>query len=83
MVKTIIAWLQEARRISIAVMQHITLNEFLPILLGKKYTKNLNLLPLTKGFSNEYRDNFNPSVTNAFAAAAFRFGHNLVNSIIK
>lgn len=76
-------WLQEARRIVIAENQHITLNEFLPILLGSKYTKNLNLAPLTDGHSNFYRDDFNPSVTNAFAAAAFRFGHNLVNSIIK
>ena len=66
-----------------AEWQHITFNEFLPILLGTDYVKNFNLLPLTKGYSNVYRDDFDPRVSNAFAAAAFRIGHTLITSVIK
>ena len=75
--------MQEARRILNAENQHITLNEFLPILLGQKYMKYYDLVPLTKGYSNIYKDTLNPNVANAFAAAAFRFGHNLIPSVIK
>ena len=46
---------QEARRINNAQYQHIIYNEFLPILLGKKFTRDFGLQPLTKGFSTEYR----------------------------
>ena len=74
---------QESRRILNAEFQHIVYNEFLPILLGHKYVENYNLVPLTTGFSNVYRTDFDPSVSNAFAAAAFRIGHTLITSVIK
>jgi hypothetical protein len=41
------------------------------------------LVPLTSGFSNVYRDDFDPRVSNAFAAAAFRIGHTFITSVVK
>ena len=50
--------LQEARRVLNAEYQHIVYNEFLPALLGQQYMENFGLLPLTDGYSNDYRDDF-------------------------
>ena len=58
---------QEARRIVAAEMQHITVNEFLPALLGHK-------LPSYRGYNRRV----NPSIGNTFATAAYRFGHSQV-----
>ena len=49
---------QEARRVLNAEYQHIVYNEFLPALLGQQYMDNFGLLPLTDGYSNDYRDDF-------------------------
>ncbi|XP_032795230.2 peroxidase [Daphnia magna] len=72
---------QEARRILIAQMQHITYNEWLPIVIGKSKMQQLGLLPLHNGFSRDYDAKVNPSIVNEFAGAAFRFGHSLVQGI--
>ncbi|CAG0904174.1 unnamed protein product [Cyprideis torosa] len=66
---------QEARRILGAVIQHITYNEFLPLVLGLRYMLNVGLLPLLNGYKNDYDPTINPQITNEFATAAFRFGH--------
>lgn len=58
-----------ARIILGGIMQHITYEEFLPLLLGEK-------LPPYRG----YRPDVNPGITNEFATAAFRFGHSMVAS---
>lgn len=58
---------QEARRIVGAEMQAITYNEFLPALLGHR-------LPPYRG----YNPRVNPGISNAFATAAYRFGHSQV-----
>lgn len=69
---------QEARRILIAQMQHITYNEWLPIVIGRHKMEQLGLNPLDGEFSQDYDVKVNPSIVNEFAGAAFRFGHSLV-----
>ncbi|EFX68983.1 putative peroxinectin, partial [Daphnia pulex] len=69
---------QEAKRILAAQMQHITYNEWLPVIIGRAKMQELGLLPLQQGFSQDYDKNLNPSVLNEFAGAAFRFGHTLI-----
>ncbi|VDO67036.1 unnamed protein product [Heligmosomoides polygyrus] len=59
---------QEARKIVGAIIQHITYQEWLPTVLGKMI-----------GDYGGYNPNVNPSISNAFATAAFRFGHTLIN----
>ncbi|XP_075150515.1 uncharacterized protein LOC142224610 isoform X2 [Haematobia irritans] len=75
---------QETRRIIGAMFQHITYREFLPIVLGKEVVRLFELELLTSGYYEGYDSKTNPGVANAFAAAAFRFGHSLVqNSYIR
>jgi peroxidase len=74
---------QESRRILNAEYQHIIYNEFLPVLLGHQYMSSFGLLPLTSGFSRDYSDSFDPSVTNEFSTAAYRVGHTLIPRIIE
>ena len=59
-----------ARAIVAAEMQRITYNEFLPLLLGQ------NGLRPYRG----YREDVNPGLGNAFAAAAYRVGHTMLSS---
>lgn len=59
---------QEARKIVGAEIQHITYAEYLPKVLGT------NALPRYRG----YKKDVDPTISNVFAAAAFRFGHSLV-----
>ncbi|XP_039283319.1 peroxidase [Nilaparvata lugens] len=74
------ALFQEARRIVVAEMQHITYNEFLPIVLGREYMDKFELSPQDKGHTALYDASLNPGITNVFATAAFRFGHSLIQS---
>ncbi|XP_054268783.1 peroxidase-like isoform X2 [Macrosteles quadrilineatus] len=74
---------QEARRIVIAQIQHITYNEFLPILLGKEVMEKFGLLTQKEGYWDGYDPDVNPNVIDAFSAAAFRFGHTLLPTSIE
>lgn len=46
---------QEARRINVAIVQHITYNEFLPILLGKDIMEKFGLLLQKEVSNNTYK----------------------------
>jgi hypothetical protein len=60
---------QAARQYVIAEVQAITYNEFLPSLLGRS---------AVGGYSG-YDSRVDPSMANEFAAAAFRYGHSLLD----
>ncbi|XP_037085631.1 LOW QUALITY PROTEIN: uncharacterized protein LOC119106138 [Pollicipes pollicipes] len=72
---------QEARRIVVAEWQHIVYNEWLPIIVGFDYARDHDLLPMTSGFSTFYDVHVNPTASNEFATAAFRFGHSLLRDL--
>ena len=72
----------ETRKIIGAMLQHITYNEWLPIILGPRVLEIFELKLMAKGFYDGYNDTVNPTISNAFAAAAFRFGHSLVKNTI-
>ncbi|XP_034945626.1 peroxidase [Chelonus insularis] len=74
---------QEARRITIAEIQHVTYNEFLPILLGEETMHKFGLILGKDGYWDGYDPNVDPSVIDAFAAAAFRFGHSLLPTVVE
>ena len=63
---------QQARRLVVAKLQKITFDEFLPALLGQES------LPDYTG----YDAMVNPTIFNEFSAAAFRFGHSLLNQTL-
>ena len=64
---------QQARAWVIAEVQAITYNEWLPALLGTGGV----------GPYRGYNPNVNPSISNEFATAAFRFGHSIVGDDIE
>ena len=69
---------QEARRIVIAQLQHITYNEFIPQLIG-----DTSLLPLnTNSYFTGYSSNVSPQITGEFATSAFRMGHSLMRQTL-
>ncbi|KAK9306667.1 hypothetical protein QLX08_002745 [Tetragonisca angustula] len=63
---------QEARRIVVAEIQHITYKEWLPILLGKKYARAVGLV-VESSYSRNYNSEDDPAVSNEVATAALRF----------
>lgn len=71
---------QETRRIIGAMVQHITFREFLPLVLGNEVCKLFSLELKSKGYFTQYDSHVNPNIANAFASAAFRFGHSLIQS---
>ena len=64
-------------------MQHITYNEFLPVLLGKEAMDKYNLEPQNMGFFSGYDINTNPGTANSVAVAAFRFVTSLLPGVIQ
>lgn len=64
---------QEARRVVIAEFQHITYNEYLPVVLGQSVVTDYGLLSQSSGFYNAYDINTNVGVLNAVGAAALWF----------
>jgi len=74
---------QETRHINAALVQHITYNEFLPMVLGKEVMHQHDLVLLKDGYFDGYDQYTNPSAASGFTSAAFRFGHSLLPSTIE
>ncbi|XP_076376734.1 uncharacterized protein LOC117221488 isoform X2 [Megalopta genalis] len=76
---------QETRRIIGAQMQHVTYEEFLPIVLGETEVTARGLRPLKSGYRiSDPRDSeLDPTIANSFAAAAFRFAHTLLPGLMR
>ncbi|XP_013192872.1 peroxidase [Amyelois transitella] len=68
---------QEARRIVVAEIQHITYQEWLPLNFGENYFRYYRIVPSTL-YSHDYSEEVNPGVINGFAAAAFRSLHSVI-----
>ncbi|XP_017785026.1 PREDICTED: uncharacterized protein LOC108568445 [Nicrophorus vespilloides] len=69
---------EHARKIIIAMNQHVTYNEFLPRILSWNAVNLYGLKLLPQGYYKEYNPSCNPSIINEFAAAAFRIGHSML-----
>ena len=58
---------QTTRKIVVAILQHITYDQWLPVIINlPKYRR--------------YNPRLNPAIRNEFSTAAFRFGHSLVKN---
>ncbi|XP_065281622.2 salivary peroxidase/catechol oxidase-like [Dermacentor albipictus] len=65
---------QTARRICEGIFQHIVYKEWLPWMLGEEKMKQFQLNPSENNYT-DYNKSVDPTITNEFSAAAFRFGH--------
>ncbi|XP_076240538.1 uncharacterized protein LOC143183047 [Calliopsis andreniformis] len=78
---------EESRRIVGAQLQHITYQEFVPIILGEQETNLRDLRPLQYGYRQWAEDpddpSTDPTIANSFAAAAFRFAHTLLPGLMR
>jgi len=69
---------QEARRVVVAEVQHLTYSEFLPRVLGSQAAARFGLTPLASGYYSGHLSSCSAGIFNEFAAAAYRFGHSLI-----
>lgn len=74
---------QETRRIMIALIQHITYNEFLPVILGDKLMAKYGLNLKKEGYYEGYNSKINAGTRVAFQAAGFRFGHSMITDTVE
>lgn len=72
---------QEVRHIMAATIQHILLNEYLPILLGDEIVRRYNLTE-SPGYWSGYDPRAHFGMSQAFTTAAFRFGHTFIQSMV-
>lgn len=73
---------QEARRIVIAEIQHVTYKEWLPIVLGRWYIRAVGLI-VGNNYSRNYNSDDEPSVSNEAATAALRFLNSLMQGKLR
>ena len=74
---------QEARRLLIAEMQKVTYREFLPAILSENLVFHPEGFLRTPVEGTQYRPDVNPAISNAFATAAYRFGHSMIQGLVQ
>lgn len=74
---------EETRRIVIAQLQHISYNEFVPLLIGEKLAEHLKLRPLVSDYDSSYNKEIDAGISNEFATAAYRFGHSMLQGLVE
>lgn len=62
----------EARRLVVAQIQHVTMNEYVPSILGEGARIDAELMPVTNGFYRQYSSSNVPGTYDAVALAALR-----------
>ncbi|OQV18842.1 Peroxidase [Hypsibius exemplaris] len=72
---------QEARRLSIAQLQHIVYNEYIPNFLGSLVMDSFGLSLLKNGRYAGYNITAHPAITSEFAVAGFRL-HSTIPPVI-
>jgi len=68
----------EVRKIVGAMVQHITFNEFLPLVLGADVVSKEGLRLQKYEHYMGYDNTVDPRIASGFATAAYRFGHSLL-----
>lgn len=78
-------YFQQARRIVIAQLQHITYTKYLPLIIGATLAKKVNSNRNTNGnvYFGSQTESDDPSIFTEFNTAAFRFGHSQIKNMIK
>ncbi|KAJ8322280.1 hypothetical protein KUTeg_000751 [Tegillarca granosa] len=71
---------QETKKILSAVLQHITYNELLPMILAPGYMTTFGLRSRQRGYNDVYNTRVDPSALLSATSAAMRFPHsNILN----
>lgn len=71
---------QETRRIIVALIQHITYTDYLQGVVGDSNMLAFGLNPQKTGYFTGYKSDVDPSLSNAFASSAMRFGHSMIRN---
>jgi peroxidase len=75
---------QETRRLVIAEWQNIVYSEYLPVILGTTAMTKYGLaLPTNLGGYSTYKSYVDSTIFTSFATAAYRFGHTLINGLVR
>ena len=73
---------QTARKIIVAMTQHITYTEYLPSVLDPVTRQVYGLMGPSLGYTS-YDVTIDATISNSFAVAAFRFAHSTIPNFIK
>lgn len=69
---------QETRNILIAIHQHISFNEWLPVIYGRENLLKMKIIYDSDDFISDYDENKRSQVYNEFAHAANRHFHSMI-----